>query len=279
MSAASLPSFIQSPHLLVHSDVVHGFTTRNGGVGEPPFDTLNLGLHVGDHPNTVISNRRLACESLGFTLRDWVSGEQVHGVNIALVGKSDAGRGSTHIGTSLTGTDGLITSTPGLLLAAYFADCVPLFFVDPVVPAIGIAHAGWRGTLGGIAERMVEQFQASFDTPPQRLQVWLGPSIGPCCYQVDQSMAEQFRNLALASSYSVIEQRDATFYLDLRLVNRLRLLAAGLYEQNINVSNHCTSCDTKLFFSHRKHGPTTGRMAGLIGIIPFPNRQDSVRLK
>ena len=107
-----------------------------------------------------------------------MSGEQVHGINVAVVGKEAAGRGALSIKTALPATDGLISRTPGLLLAACFADCVPVFFVDPAVPAVGIAHSGWRGTLGGIVERMVDQFQAAFDTPPHRLKVWLGPAMG-----------------------------------------------------------------------------------------------------
>lgn len=268
MPAASSLSFIQSPLLLTNQHIIHGFTTRVGGFGASPFDSLNLGLHVGDHLQTVIDNRRLVCESLGFTLRDWVSGEQVHGINVAVVGKEAAGRGALSIKTALPATDGLISRTPGLLLAACFADCVPVFFVDPAVPAVGIAHAGWRGTLGGIVERMVDQFQAAFDTPPHRLKVWLGPAIGPCCYQVDQSLAEQFSRLPSVSGGAAIVRRGGTYWLDLRLVNRMRLLAAGVDEANIDVSHHCTSCEPALFFSHRKAGPATGRMAGLIGISP-----------
>lgn len=268
MSAPSFPSFIHSPLLLNHARIIHGFTTRTGGFSEPPFDSLNLGLHVGDPLRTVVDNRRLVCESLGFTLGDWVSGEQSHGVNVAVVGKEDAGRGAISVETAIPATDGLISGTPGLLLAACFADCVPVFFVDPAVPAVGIAHAGWRGTLGGIVERMVERFQTAFGTPPQRLKVWLGPSIGPCCYQVEPSLAEQFDRLPAVSGQAAVERRDGACWLDLKLVNRLRLLAAGIVETNIDVSRLCTSCESKLFFSHRKEGPRTGRMAALIGISP-----------
>lgn len=268
MAAMLLPSLIQSPLLLEHPRIVHGFTTRHGGFGRPPFDTLNLGLHVGDHPQTVVDNRRLVCRSLGFALHDWVSGDQVHGVNVAVVGKNDAGRGAVSIDTALPATDGLISLTPGLLLAAYFADCVPVFFVDPDIPAVGVAHAGWRGTLGGIVNRMVEQFQMAFSTPPERLLVWIGPAVGPCCYRVDQEVAEQFSSLPFVSDGAAISRRGNSFWLDLKLINRLRLLDAGVNETNMDMSNHCTCCEPQQFFSHRKQGPATGRMAALIGISP-----------
>src|SRR5690625_5157532 len=162
MSTTSLPALVQSPHLNAHPAVVHGFTTRHGGLSRPPYDTLNMGLHVADDAGSVQANRQLACKALGFTLDDWVSGEQVHGSEVALVGADMKGRGAYKLNTALAGVDGLITVAPGVLLAAYFADCVPILFLDPEVPAVGIAHAGWRGTLAGIGKRMVERMRQSF---------------------------------------------------------------------------------------------------------------------
>lgn len=275
MSTVSLPSLIQSPQLLVHPQVVHGFTTRHGGVGSPPFDTLNMGLHVRDNPDDVVENRHRVCRALGFSLEAWVSGEQVHGAEVAMVGPEAAGRGSLTLSTAISGVDGLITNAAGILLAAYFADCVPVFFVDPEIPAIGIAHAGWRGTLGGVVDRMVEQFRLSFGTPSERLHVWLGPAIGPCCYQVDSTLANQFRHIAEGFPAPIIRENGGTYWLDLRLANRLRLQNLGVLPDAMDTAPHCTGCDTEQFFSHRVLGPTTGRMAGLIGILPSAIRQDS----
>lgn len=254
---------------LIHSRLLdqvegvrHGFTTRHHGVSSPPFATLNLGLHVGDENESVIENRRRAVSALRFTLDDWVSGEQVHGARVARVGADAKGQGAFSHKSAVEGADGLITDVPGLLLAGYFADCVPVFVVDPEGPRIGLAHAGWRGTLGNVAGNLIEALRDAFGTDPARARVWIGPAIGPCCFEVGADVASQFRAAGL-STY--VDEGD-TVAIDLHAANRHLLVAAGVMPEHIEVSGDCTACHTDRFFSHRALGPQTGRMGALIGI-------------
>lgn len=250
----------------------HGFTTRSGGVSSPPYDSLNLGLHVGDVPSAVSDNRSRACGALGFSLDDWVSGEQVHGASVLRVTGELRGRGARAHNTSLPGVDGLVTDTPGVLLAGYFADCVPILIADPQGPKVGIAHAGWRGTLAGIARNLVRTLEESFGSPPERLVAWVGPAIGACCFHVGLDVAELFARAGFGDFIS-----DGPS-IDLKGINRELLVAAGLDPAHVEASNLCTACSTERFFSHRALGPRTGRMAGLIG-IESGTGQDSKRGK
>lgn len=240
--------------------IPHGVTTRHGGVSEAPYASLNLGLHVNDDPARVLENRRRCCRALGFNLTDWVSGEQVHGAEVAVVGLAHKGRGALRHADSLPGIDGMITREPGILLAGYFADCVPLLFVNSQSTVVGLAHAGWRGTFAGIARRMVHALDDSFRVAPQDLRVWIGPSIGPCCYQVDAHLAARFRS---AWGHHVVTDGSR---LDLWAANLLQLEKEGVPTKQIATARTCTMCHTERFFSHRALGPATGRMAAFIGL-------------
>lgn len=259
-------SLVTSPLLQAVSSVVHGMTTRLGGVSESPYHTLNLGLHVGDREESVIENRRRVCESLGFSPDSWVSAEQVHGIDVVPVTAAERGRGGTSHATAIAGTDGMVTDEPGILLAGFFADCVPIFAVDPVGPRIGLAHAGWRGTLGNIAGRLVEALHDIYSSEPADLLVWLGPAIGPCCFAVQEDLAERF---VREFPFTPVQRRSDGVFIDLRGLNRELLIRSGVTPSNIAVSDDCTMCRPERFFSHRGEGPRTGRMAGLIGIRPW----------
>lgn len=255
---------IHDPVLLTLAPrIVHAVTTRFGGWSEGPYASLNLGLHVGDRRDTVLRNRMHVCRRLGFRLDDWVSGEQVHDVEVARVDALDRGRGARSTASAVPGVDGLITATPGLLLVTMVADCYPVVFVDPAIPAVGIAHAGWRGTLDGIVLRMVKRMQEEFGTDPKRLHVWLGPGIGRCCFAVDAALAERF---AGTCGDAVVHRRGERHYVDLIEANRSLLRRAGVPETAIRSNGQCTMCHADRFFSHRREGPVTGRMAGLVGI-------------
>lgn len=136
-----------------------GFTTRHGGVGKAPYATLNCAYHVGDDPEVVLNNRRLVTEKLGFAAEAWTCGEQVHGKHVAVITAEDRSRGLFDRQSALQDTDGLVTNVPGVLLTSFYADCVPLYFYDPVQQAVGLAHAGWKGTVAGIAVSMVETME------------------------------------------------------------------------------------------------------------------------
>lgn len=238
-----------------------GFSTRWGGVGNFPYASLNLGLHVGDDPETVLQNReRWLCEwKAGWS--DLVIGEQVHGVEVQLVEKLDAGRGSQDLETVLPGVDGLVT-TSSLGLMAFFADCVPVYFYHPALKAVSLAHAGWRGTVGKIVHEVLKELQ-NLGGSPQECWVALGPSIGPCCYEVDEKVMKPFQELSLGASV-LQPTRPGHALLDLWEANRKLLLQAGVRPENIRCASICTACHTDSFFSHRQEGPKTGRMAGWI---------------
>ncbi|WP_085508102.1 peptidoglycan editing factor PgeF [Thalassobacillus devorans] len=239
-----------------------GFTSRKGGVSAPPYASFNHGLHVNDKEQDVIANRELLASSTGISLNKWVIGEQVHGTEVAVVKRADGGRGAREQGSSVKNCDGLITNTPGLLLAAFFADCVPLYFHAPNAGWIGIAHAGWKGTVNGMAASMVEAL-INEGASREDIHATIGPSISKKHYEVDQRVIDNIEDKYIKL---VTEPRnDGKFLLDLRELNRLMLVGAGIKEQNIRITEHCTYEQEDVFFSHRRDNGKTGRMLGFIG--------------
>lgn len=258
----SMLKWITSPLLSQVHTIRHGLSTRHGGTSAGPFSSLNLGLHVGDDPDAVLENRRRVCTALGFDLPDWVSGEQVHGASVAVVERADRGRGAFSWPESLPGVDGLVTDQRGTLLAAFFADCVPLMLVDPKGPRVALGHAGWRGTLANIAAKLVHALKEAFGTNPADLLAWIGPSIGPCCFHVSPELAARFAR----DGYAAFVTSGSEYVVDLQGINRRQLENAGVPSDHIDVSTLCTSCRTDQFFSYRAAGGQTGRMAALLGI-------------
>lgn len=251
-----------------HTQIIVGFTTRDKGYSDVPFDRFNLGLHVGDDPEKVINNRELLAQDLRFPLDRWVLGEQVHANRIERVNSSDRGKGARDLSTALPDTDGLYTTEPNLLLVACYADCVPVFFIAPEGKAVGIAHAGWRGTVGEIAGRMIQEWEKELQLPADQIQVIIGPSIGMCCYEVDARVADAVNALEGVNKEGILLPTGEDHYqLNLQLTNKRILEKYGVPSPNINISTYCTSCRTDRFYSHRKENGKTGRMLGYIGIL------------
>lgn len=251
-----------------------GVTGRDGGVSAPPLASLNCGLHVGDNPAAVIRNRRLAAEAAGWDPAAWTCAEQVHGGRVWRVSRADRGRGAADLQSAIPGADALMTNEPGVLLAACYADCVPLLFHDPVRGVVAIAHAGWRGTVLEIAARTIEAMGREYGSEPADLRAAIGPSIGPCCYEVDGPVIERAAPLAQdltasagAGAGSMLHMTDrGKARLNLKEMNRQIMIRSGIMPDRIAVSAFCTGCRTDLFFSHRMEGGRTGRMAGFIGM-------------
>lgn len=252
-----------------------GFTTRRGGVSEGAYASLNCGLHVADDAASVIANRRLAAERTEVAFDSWVYGEQVHGSAIRIVTAADKGKGTVARDDALADTDGFVTNEPGVCLAAMFADCVPLYFFDPVHGAIGLAHAGWKGTVLEIAAATVQAMGQAYGTQPGDLLAAIGPSIGLCCYEVDDAVMDKVRPLigklapdgAAEGSMRLYEAGEPGKYrLNLQELNRQIMIKAGILPQCIELSEWCTGCRTDLFFSHRKERGRTGRMIAWIGL-------------
>ncbi|QCT02250.1 hypothetical protein E6C60_1534 [Paenibacillus algicola] len=253
--------------------ITAGFTGRRGGLGTAPYDTLNLAFHVGDDHDTVIHNRRMLAEHLGFTLQDWTCAEQVHGRRIAVIGEMDRGAGSTGRHTAIQDSDGLLTDVPGVLLTSFYADCVPLYFLDPVRGVVGLAHAGWKGTVSGIAEAMVERMNEHYGSRSADIRCAIGPSIGMCCYEVDQVVMDRIAGLQLSRERQerprepfFEEKGGGKTMLNLKEINRHIMIKAGILADHIECTTWCTSCRNDLFFSYRKDGGVTGRMASWMGI-------------
>lgn len=240
-----------------------GFTSRIGGVSETPYASLNCGLHVSDDPLSVVENRRLIAQAAEFPYEAWTNAEQIHGDRVAVITPAELGRGRSELSDALPGADGMITSHTGIGLTAFFADCVPLFFYDMEQQAIGIAHAGWKGTAAQIAVQTVEAMKRNYGSRPEYILAAIGPSIGFCCYEVDERVAAPMRELDEAKKALQVVG-DGKSMLDLKEINRQLMIKAGILPEHIEISQLCTSCRTDVFYSHRKEGGSTGRMAGWI---------------
>jgi len=245
-------------------------TTRHGGRSQPPFDSLNLGMHVGDVGERVRLNRIALAKALGRRLQAPVVGEQVHGTTTQLVGELHAGTRWEQNEKSLAATDALVTGSRRLPLVTLVADCVPIALVDPVRQVGGVVHAGWRGLSGGIIESAVDALRSTWGSKASELIAWVGPCIGPCCYEVGEEVAEHFpRDLAPGA--------DNRSHLDLRSATRKRLAIQGLNSENIAGLELCTACNPELFFSHRratKEGlSATGRQALILWLEPDLDRR------
>jgi YfiH family protein len=257
-----------------HAGLTAGFTSRLGGVSKNHFDSLNCGLHVADEDDDVIANRRLVADTVGMPLESWVYGEQVHGSRVAVIAEHDKGRGTVARVTEIKETDAFVTDVPGISLAAMYADCVPLLFFDPVRQAVGLAHAGWKGSVARIAANTIERMTAVYGSRPTDLLAAIGPSIGPCCYEIDKTLADRVTALIQADGLEgqegpdhILRQSDGGKYrLDLQGLNRQIMIKAGIDPSNIEVSKLCTSCRTDLLFSHRREQGKTGRMIAWIGL-------------
>lgn len=248
-------------HLLADG-VPHGFSLRSGGVSAPPYDSLNLGFHVGDDRPAVRENRRRLAAAQNLSALKLVTGQQVHGASIVWVREEQAQCGWDSDAHTIPGTDGLITGDPGVVLMAHAADCTLLFFYHAAKKYVGLAHAGWRGAVAGIGTGLVDKL-ACQGCRRETIRVALSPSIGPCCFRVGPEVAER-----VPAKYHrhILAKRKQGYYFDLPGFHKLQLLESGIAEDNLFVSKYCTSCHGDKFFSYRAAGGRTGRMAGFIAL-------------
>jgi len=243
--------------------LVCAFSSRQGGISEGSFASLNLGLHVGDQLDRVLANRARFSQVLGMDLSHWITAEQVHGCHVAVVGREQRGLGAFSQDTAISRTDGLVTRDEGVWLVCHYADCVPLVFWDMRGRAVGVAHAGWRGTLASIGLATVEVMARHLGSEPKDLYVLIGPAIGVCCYSVGEDVAAVFRE---RFDGEFLCQYGDRVHLDLRAVNRELLIKGGIPPDQILVSRLCTACQPDLCFSHRRDKSPTGRMVGIVGL-------------
>lgn len=217
---------------------------------------FNLALHVGDDAELVLNNRRAYAAVLGLDAAKFTTCEQVHGSNIAVVDEALVGSGALAYAEAIKSADALVTNLPQVPLLLFFADCVPIIFADPVTGSIGLAHAGWRGTVADIAQKTVFKMQEAFGAKPQDIIAAVGPCIGKCCYEVDNTVYKAGQKHA-----ECFTPKDNEKYMaDLPQWNRLSLLEAGVLPQHIYTAGICTECNKELFFSYRAENGKTGRM-------------------
>ncbi|RBW67365.1 peptidoglycan editing factor PgeF [Bacillus taeanensis] len=251
----------------MNQDLTVGITTRNGGVSQSPFTALNLGFHVNDCKEDVLENRKIIANEIGIDLAKWVCAEQVHEPFIERVSKLDAGNGALTHSTAVSNADGLYTNEENLLLVSLYADCVPIYFYAPTYQMIGLAHAGWKGTVKQIAQKMIHIWVKKERIPVEDIFVAVGPSIGSCCYEVDDTVINKVKKLTLRSPFPYRDKGNGKYQLDLKKLNALLCLEEGINEEQLAVSQYCTSCRNDLFYSFRKEQGKTGRMMTYIGRI------------
>ena len=257
----TFPAFDELP------GIIHGFSSRLGGVSEGFLSSMNLSFSRGDEPERVRENFRRIAESIGFSEKDLVFSMQTHTANVRRVGREDCGRGLERP-VGYCDVDGLVTNEPGVVLATFYADCVPLFFVDPVHHCIGLSHSGWRGTVGKIGKATVEMMAKEFGSEPGDLLAAVGPSICQECYEVSEEVIGLFReNFAEELWPKLFYRKDNGHYqLNLWEANRLIFQEAGILPQHITVTDICTACNPELLFSHRASGGKRGNLAGFLEI-------------
>lgn len=238
------------------SAVVHGISTRRGGVSRPPWATLNLSLTKGDDPAHVAENQRRVCRALHVAPETIVTAFQVHGTRVAVVTAAQRGQQQAQC-------DALITDTPGVALMLRFADCTPVLLYDPRRRAIGLAHAGWRGTVAGVAAATVTAMTQAFGSQPADLVAAIGPAIGPCCYAVGDDVISQVHT-HLAQPDTLLSQVNGHPHFDLWAANAQQLQHQGV--PTIEVAGLCTACHRDWFYSHRAEQGRCGHFAALLAL-------------
>lgn len=235
--------------------VEHCFTTRLGGVSEGIYTSMNLSFTRGDKEEAVQENYGRIAQCMGASKDAFVCSDQTHTTNVKKATKEDAGCGVTRPKT-YQDVDGLITNVPGLVLSTFFADCVPLYFVDPVHRAIGMSHSGWRGTVGRMGRATILAMGQEYGTKPEDLICAIGPSICKDCYEVSEDVAEAFAAEFKGQEEKILEAKgNGKYQLDLWKANEIVLLEAGVKKSHLAVTNLCTCCNPELLFSHRaSHG-------------------------
>lgn len=236
--------------------VRHGFSTRMGGVSKEHLASMNLSFTRGDDPENVKENFRRMGKAIGFEPESLVLSHQTHTTNVRLVTESDRGKGFAKP-LDYENVDGLITDVPGLTLATFYADCVPLFFVDPVHHAIGLSHSGWKGTVNRMGAVTVQRMAEAFGTEAKHLRAAIGPSICQDCYEVSEDVALEFKRefWEHADERLVYRKENGKYQLNLWRANEIVLLEAGIFPKHLAVTNVCTCCNPGLMFSHRaSHG-------------------------
>lgn len=239
--------------------VPHCFTTRFGGVSRGDLASLNLGVHRGDDPENVRKNYEILGKELGFDPQKAILTHQTHTSIVLRVGASDLTEPFTPLEPEC---DGLVTNEPGITLVVFTADCTPILLWDARTGAVGAAHAGWRGTASGIAQKTVEAMCREFGSDPADIRAAIGPNIAACCFETDSDVPEAMVAALGDEALPFIRRTGEKFHLDLKGINGLWLRRAGVTA--IDYSTDCTACQPDRFWSHRVVGNRRGSQGALI---------------
>lgn len=245
--------------------VNQGFSTRLGGVSEGKFATMNFTFTRGDNPDHVLENYRRMASVLEVDLDKMVLSYQTHTTNVRKVTAEDAGKGLIRE-REYKDVDGLITNVPGITLVTFYADCVPLYFLDPVKKAIGLSHSGWRGTVHRMGQVTVEAMIREYGSKPEDLIACVGPSICQACYEVGIEVIEEFKEAFHKKYWKDLfwERKNGKYQLDLWRANEIILVESGLKPNQIQTTDICTHCNPDYLFSHRAMGDERGNLAAFL---------------
>ena len=266
LSESSVP-FLKYPMLTELGVVKHGFSTRLGGVSQGCFESMNLSFTRGDREEDVRENFRRIAKAIGVRCEDMVFSQQTHTTNVRVVTAADRGMGMVRP-LEYQDVDGLVTNVPGICLVTFYADCVPLFFVDPVKRVIGLSHSGWRGTVGKIGKVTIEKMAEQFGSDPEEIFTAIGPSICQECYEVSEDVILEFQKAFDEKYWEKLfyKKKNGKYQLDLWEANHIIFLEAGIKEEHISMPGICTCCNPEFLFSHRASHGRRGNLAAFLGI-------------
>lgn len=268
--------YMSFPALDATGMVIHGFSTRLGGVSQGDCATMNFARNQGDDPANIRENYRRMAAALGFQPENMVLSYQTHTTNIRRVTEEDLGKGYDRE-RDYRDIDGLMTNVPGAVLVTSYADCVPLLFVDPIRRVIAASHSGWRGTVARMGRCTVEAMKEAYGCQPEDLIVAIGPSICQDCYEVSEDVAQAFaEKLELElpvreemNAPSIIKKtpgKEGKYQLDLQMANVQILREAGVLAEHISVTDICTCCNKEVIFSHRGSQGRRGNMGAFLSL-------------
>lgn len=246
--------------------VKHCFTTRVGGVSQGIYKSLNTSITKEDPLENVRRNLDIVCSAIGIDYRKLVFSDQTHEDKIRIVSEKDIGKGLTKV-SDIRNTDGLMTNIPGIPLITFYADCVPLFFLDTKKKVIALSHSGWKGTVLKIGAKTVKRMTEVYGSDPVDILVGIGPSIGAECFEVGMDTAQQFMD-NFDNWDDFMEPFGSDKYkIDLWKVNKLILTEQGIPEKNVIISGFCTKCNEELFFSYRRDKGRTGSLSAIMQLV------------
>lgn len=265
--------FLEYPLLADTGVVRHGFSTRLGGVSEGCYSSLNLSFTRGDSEDAVRENYRRIAAAIGVKCENMVFSQQTHTINVRVVTEQDRGMGFTRP-VEYTDVDGLVTNVPDICLVTFYADCVPLYFVDPVKRVIGLSHSGWRGTVGKIGKETVRMMRQQFGSNPADILAAIGPSICMDYYEVSEDVILKFRENFAGVYWKDLfyKKENGKYQLDLWKANEIVFAEAGILPEHMAVTNVCTHCNSNLLYSHRAMGDKRGNLAAFLALRAEPEQ-------